>query len=134
MMGVAHPRERARDGDGDSQVGNHAHDEHRVVVVLVVDEDSYNLEQEPGEPRQRASGVDPTKVLEDRCAAQAEPQRCPLRKNTHKQSSQRGESEFLTLAKQKLMTRYKNRPNSSFRMRMAVSKLPRTNADVYCRG
>ena len=69
VMSVAHPRKRTRDGDGDGEVGDHAHDEHRVVVVLVVDKDCHDLEQEPGEPRQRASGVNATKMLEDRCAA-----------------------------------------------------------------
>jgi hypothetical protein len=35
-----------------------------------------------------------------------------------------------TLAKQKFTMAYKKRPKSSLRMRMAVSRLPRTSAEV----
>ena len=48
MVRIADPRECAEDADRDREVGNHAHDENRVVVILVVDEDERYAEYEPG--------------------------------------------------------------------------------------
>jgi len=42
--------------------------------------------------------------------------------------------ENFTLANNVLTIKYKHRPKSSFRMRMATRRLPRTNAPVYWRG
>lgn len=39
-----------------------------------------------------------------------------------------------TFAKNVFTNRYRNRPKSSFRTRIAVRKLPKTNALVYLRG
>lgn len=38
MVSIAHPGESAGDADGYGEVRNDSHDEYRIVVVLMVDE------------------------------------------------------------------------------------------------
>ena len=47
MVRVPDPGERAQDADRDGEVRDDAHDQDRVVVVLVVDEDERDAEDEP---------------------------------------------------------------------------------------
>jgi len=68
MMCVADPWEGRCDRDGDGEVCCYARDENSVVRILVIDEDEDDAENEPGETGNCASTVNPTKVLEDRCA------------------------------------------------------------------
>lgn len=47
VVSVADPREGACDTDGDGQVRNDSHNEHGIVVILVVDENQCYAEDEP---------------------------------------------------------------------------------------
>ena len=47
VVRIAHTGEGAKDADGHGEVGDNAHDQDRVVVVLVVDEDERDTEDEP---------------------------------------------------------------------------------------
>lgn len=49
-------------------------------------------------------------------------------------SSKEKDNPKLTLAKDVFTNRYKIRPKSSFRTRIAAKKLPKTNALIYLRG
>ena len=49
VVRIAHPGEGAKDTDGHGEVGDNAHDQDRVVIVLVVDEDERYSEDEPYE-------------------------------------------------------------------------------------
>jgi hypothetical protein len=64
MMRVPHPGEGARDRDTDEHVRDNTHDEHGVVVVLVVNEDRDELEDEPSAARECAAGVNAAEVLQ----------------------------------------------------------------------
>ncbi len=47
VVRIANPREGAEDADRDSEVGDHAHNQHGIVIVLVVNEDKDDTEDEP---------------------------------------------------------------------------------------
>ena len=55
VMRITNPGERAQDTDGDGEVGDYAHNQDRIVVVLVVDENECNAENEPDEAGCRAT-------------------------------------------------------------------------------
>ena len=57
VVRIADPRERAEDADSDGKVCNDAHDQDRIVVVLVVNEDERHTEDEPNEAGSCASRV-----------------------------------------------------------------------------
>lgn len=78
MMCVPNPRKRTQDRDGNRKVREYTHDQHRVVVVSVIDEDQDHFEYQPREARSRASRVDSSKVLQNRRATEPEPQWWPL--------------------------------------------------------
>ena len=49
VVRIAYPGECAEDADGDGEVGDNAHNQDRIVVVLVVDEYERHAEYEPDE-------------------------------------------------------------------------------------
>ena len=77
---VPYPRECAEDTDGDGEVGDNAHDQDSVVVVLMVNEDESYTEDKPDETRRCAARVDAAKMLEYGSATKPPPQGRPLRK------------------------------------------------------
>lgn len=70
------------------------------------------------------------KVLEDGCATQPPPQRRPLKQNQIINGKREGCRR--TFAKKVLTNQYKNRPKSSFRIRIAKKRFPRTIAPENC--
>ena len=67
VVRITNPRERAEDADSDSEVGDDAHDQDCIVVVLVVDEDERYPEYQPDEAGGCAAGVNAAEVLQGRC-------------------------------------------------------------------
>ena len=49
MVRIPHPREGAEDADRDGEVGDNAHYQDCIVVVLVVNEDERDAEDKPDE-------------------------------------------------------------------------------------
>lgn len=81
VVGVPHPRERAEDGNQNEQIGDDPHDENGIMVDVLVLEDVEDLHDEPKTARKSATGVNSTKMLQDRRARQSEPQWWPLTSN-----------------------------------------------------
>ena len=64
MVRITHPRKGAEDADSDGEVGDNAHDQDCIVVVLVVDEDERDAENEPDKARCCASRVNAAQMLQ----------------------------------------------------------------------
>ena len=64
VVRITDPRERAENADRDSKVGNDAHDQNCIVVVLVVDEDERDAENEPDKARCCASRMNAAQMLQ----------------------------------------------------------------------
>jgi hypothetical protein len=47
VVRVANPRECTRDRDSHAHIGDHAHDQNCVMVVLMIDENDHELEYQP---------------------------------------------------------------------------------------
>ena len=78
MVCIPDPRKRAQDRDRNRKIREYTHDQHRIVVVAVINKDQDHFEYEPHEARSRTSRVDSPKVLQNGCATEPEPQRWPL--------------------------------------------------------
>ena len=63
-MRITDPGERACDADRHRDVRQHAHNEDRVVVILVVDENEGHPEYEPHKAGGRATRVDAAQMLQ----------------------------------------------------------------------
>lgn len=106
----------------------------------MLDEYEGNLEDKPKEAGRCATGMNSPEVLEHRGATKAEPQRRPLRDRTESIRFQWIMCNvyywdiWLTLANNVLTVRYRNRPKTSFRIKTAVKRFPRTRALAYFRG
>jgi hypothetical protein len=60
---VPDPGKRTQDRDDNRKICKYTHNQHRVVIVAVVDKDQDHPEYQPHEARGRASGVDSPKML-----------------------------------------------------------------------
>ena len=63
MVCIPDPRERAQDRDDNREVCEYTHDQHRAVIVSVVNKDQNHPEYQPHEARGGASRVDSPEVL-----------------------------------------------------------------------
>jgi hypothetical protein len=78
VVGVPYPGEGATYADSNGQIGYHPSDEHRIVVVLVVNEDERDAKDQPHKARDGTPRVDASYMLQRRRAAQPEDERRPL--------------------------------------------------------
>ena len=126
VVSVAHPREGGHGGDDDGDVREDGEREDGVVFASVVAERVDHLVRQPDDTRDGASCVNTAKVLQDGCAAQAPPERCPLQTGI----SNRSHPTIVrnTLAKSVLTKRYKRRPKISLRIRIEKLKFPTAKA------
>jgi len=78
VVRVTDPREPGNGGDAHGSQSQDSEDQNDFALACMLAEDVADPETKPDNSRNSATGVNTTKMLEDGCAAESPPQRCPL--------------------------------------------------------
>lgn len=130
MMCISYPRNGTCNANSHQNIGNDTSGKYGVVNIPVVDKYQRHSEDQPDKSRCGTARMNATEMLQDGGTAKAKPERRPLL-HSNSQTPALNVCVGITLANNVLMTKYKSRPKSSFRTRMATKRLPRTKAPVY---